>query len=203
MRDPLPLSWTVPLVIIASVVVVSVLAWLARPLQKALVLSPYLVRERLQLHRLLTGGWVHADTTHLIFNMLTLYSFSSDVVRVLGPTKFAVLYVSAVVVAFVPTTLRYMKNPTYSSLGASGAVAAVMFSAILLRPGLTLGLLFLPVAIPGLVYAFGYLAYSAWHSYRGRGNINHDAHFSGAIYGALVTYALEPARVERTVRGWF
>ncbi len=193
----LPVS--VPILLIASVVVVSVAAWAQSGLKQALILVPYRVREG-QVHRLLTAGWLHGDTTHLLFNMLTLYFFSDDVARALGPTRFLALYVSAVVVAFVPTTLRHLRNPRYSSLGASGAVAAVMFSAIALFPGLKMGLFFIPVPVPAVVYAVLYLAYSAWHSYRARDGINHDAHFAGAIYGVLLTYAFEPSRVEATLR---
>jgi membrane associated rhomboid family serine protease len=96
-----------------------------------------------------------------------------------------------------------MNNSRYTSLGASGAVAAVMFSAILLRPSLRLSLFFLPIPVPGFVYACLYLAYSAWHSYRNRGGVNHDAHFSGALYGAALTYLFEPERTERALRTFF
>jgi membrane associated rhomboid family serine protease len=194
----IPLS--VPVLLIVSVVVVSVLASLSRAIKRALILHPYGIRTGFQVHRLLTAGWVHADASHLFFNMLSLYFFADDVVRALGAPRFLLLYASAVVVSFIPTTLRHMRDPRYASLGASGAVAAVMFSAVVLYPGLKLQLLFLPVPIPGVFYALGYLAYSAWHSYRGGDGINHDAHFTGALYGVLLTYALEPARVERTLR---
>ncbi|MBX3187823.1 MAG: rhomboid family intramembrane serine protease [Labilithrix sp.] len=198
-----PTELTVPVLLIASVVVVSVLGWIIKPLKTALILIPVYVRERYHFHRLLTAGWVHADTTHLLFNMFTLYFFAHQVERALGDVRFLVLYVSAVVVAFIPTTLRQMKNARYGSLGASGAVAAVTFSAILLHPGLKLSLLFLPIPIPGYVYALGYVAYSAYHSWRSRDGINHDAHFSGAIYGSILTYAFEPDRVVYTLQHFF
>jgi membrane associated rhomboid family serine protease len=194
---------SVTMLVIASVVAMSLVAWAVKPLKRAFVMSPYLVVERLQLHRLLTAGWLHADASHLLFNMFTLYFFADRVVSVLGPARFLVLYVSAVLVAHVPTTIRHRKDPKYSSLGASGSVAAVMFSAILLYPGLKLSLFFLPIAIPGYAYAVGYLAYSAWSSYRARDGINHDAHFAGALYGALFAYVLEPTRVARTVSSFF
>ena len=197
------LELSVPMIIIASVVVVSVLAWIIKPLKYAFIMSPYLVVHRFHVHRLLTAGWLHADASHLLFNLLTLYFFGDQVVKALGPERFILLYVTAVVIAHVPTTIRHRNNPKYSSLGASGAVAAVIFSAILLTPGLKLSLLFLPIPIPGYAYAFGYLAYSAWSSYRARDGINHDAHFAGAIYGSLLTYALEPTRVARTISTFF
>src|SRR5262249_29540886 len=196
-----PLGVTV--ILIASVTIMSVLAWIDPPLKRAFILNPYIVRTKLQVHRLLTAGWIHADVGHLVFNMVTLYFFAGDVLRALDAPRFIVLYVTAVVVSFIPSTLRYMGAPRYSTLGASGAVAAIMFSAVLLYPGLQLYLYFLPVPVPGIFYALAYLAYSAWHSYRSRDGINHDSHFYGAIYGALITYAFEPSRVERTVRHLF
>lgn len=189
--------------LIASVVAVSLLGWLIKPLQRALTLIPCRVRDSFQIHRLLTAGWVHKDVTHLAFNMISLYFFADTALRVLGVTRFLALYVSAVVVAFVPTTLRYLRTPNYSSLGASGAVTAVMFSAILLNPKLRLQLMFLPVPVPGLVFAVGYLVYSVWHSYSAGDGVNHDAHLSGAIYGVLFTYAFEPTLVERALKTLF
>ena len=194
---------SVPLMLIASVVVVTLLGWLIKPLQRAMTLIPYQVRESFQIYRLLTAGWFHKDLTHLVFNMISLYFFAEPAMRVLGPTRFLALYVSAVVVAFVPSTLRYMTTPNYASLGASGAVTAVMFSAILLNPKMTLQLMFIPVPIPGLVFAVGYLVYSMWHSYSAGDGVNHDAHLSGALYGVLITYAFEPTLVERALKALF
>lgn len=202
--SPTPqLEVTVPMLVIASVVAVSFLAWAVKPVKRAFVLNPYLVRHELQLHRLITAGWLHADASHLLFNMLTLYFFADNVLRALGPVRFVVLYFTSVVIAHIPTTIRHMNNPKYNSLGASGAVAAVMFSAIMLYPGLKLSLLFLPIPVPGFVYAIGYLAYSAYASYRARDGVNHDAHFAGAIYGSLLTFGMEPDRVMRTLHSFF
>ncbi len=185
--------------LMASVVLVSLFAWTHDAIKRALMLNPYKVG-RGQLHRLLTAAWIHGDIAHLVFNMLALFIFADRVLAILGVTWFLVMYVSAAVLAFVPTTVRYLRKPKYNSLGASGAVAAVMFSAILLDPSLKLRLLFLPVPVPGVVFALAYLAYSAWQSQDSRDNINHDAHFSGAAYGILFTWLLEPTRVERALR---
>ena len=200
---PLAITWTVPMLVIASVVVVSVLAWIIKPLKRAFVLVPYLIREKHQFHRLLTAGWLHADVSHLLFNMLTLWFFADQVVKALGPIKFLFLYVTAVVVAYVPTTIRHSKNPKYGSLGASGAVAAVVFSAILLYPDMKLSLMFLPVFVPGYVYAVCYLAFSVFSAWRARNGINHDAHFAGALYGVLLTFAFAPERSLATVHRFF
>lgn len=197
------LALPVSLLLMASVVIVSLLGFASEPVKRALILNPHQVRKKGHLHRLLTAGWLHADFSHLAFNMFSLYFFTEQAIRVLGVTRYLVLYVSAVVVAFIPTTLRHMKKPNYNSLGASGAVAAVMFSAVLLVPNLKLQLMFLPIPIPGIIFALLYLAYSAWHSIAAGDDINHDAHFSGAVYGALLTWLFEPTRVERTVKSFF
>lgn len=197
------LDYPATVLLIGSVAIVSVLGWIIRPLQRALILSPHRVRARGEVHRLLTAGWVHGDVVHLAFNMITLYFFAEKVTGALGVMRFLILYLSAVVAGFIPTTLRHMGNPGYHSLGASGAVAAVMFSAILLFPKLKLMLFFVPVPVSGLVFGIAYLVYSAWNSFRARDGVNHGAHFSGAVYGALLTYLFEPARVERTIRTMF
>lgn len=189
--------------LITSVVLVSFLAWSHEPILRALALTPFKVRRDRQLYRLLTAGWVHKDISHLAVNMMSLYFFTEHVTRVLRAPRLLLLYMSAVVVAFIPTTLRHMRNPDYHSLGASGAVAAVMFSAVLLNPKLKLALMVLPIPVPGIVFAVGYLAYSVWHSYTSRDGINHDAHLSGAVYGAALTYFFEPARVERALKSLF
>jgi membrane associated rhomboid family serine protease len=197
------LALPAPTLLIGTVFIVTLWGWLFKPVQRALMLNPFLVRERGQLYRLLTAGWVHADLSHVGLNMLMLYFFTEKTVGVLGAPRFIVLYVSAVVVAFIPTTLRHMREPGYNSLGASGAVAAVMLSAILLHPKLRLYMPFSSAPLPGALFAVGYLAYSLWHSWSAADNVNHDAHFSGALYGALLTYLFEPARVERTLRTLF
>jgi membrane associated rhomboid family serine protease len=186
--------------LIGSVLVVSLWGWIFKPVQRWMILNPYLVRTNGEIHRLATAGWVHANLWHLGFNMLALYFFAGEATRVLGTPRFLFLYLSAVVVAFIPTTLRYMRDPGYNTLGASGAVAAVMFSAILLQPKLRLYVMLVPLPVPAVVFAAGYLAYSLWHSMSAGDHVNHDAHLSGALYGSLLTYFFEPARVERSLR---
>jgi membrane associated rhomboid family serine protease len=196
-------SLPVHVILMATVVIVSLIGMSSDSVKRALILHPYRVRHDGHVHRLLTAGWLHGDFAHLAFNMITLYFFAGDVLRVLGPVRFLALYLSAVVMGFVPTTLRYMNKQEYSSLGASGAVAAVIFSAILLVPNLKMFLMFLPIPVPGIVFALAYLVYSFWHSRTASDGVNHDAHFFGALYGAMFTYAFEPARVERTIKSFF
>lgn len=196
------IALSVPVILILTIVGVSIAGFAVKPLINALILSPVRVKQG-QIHRLVTAGWIHSDVGHLFFNMFSLYMFANQVSRALGTPRFLLLYLTAVVVAFVPTTLRHMNNPQYFSLGASGGVTAVMFSAILLHPGLRLALLFLPIPVPGFVYALGYLAYSAYSAYRAKDGVNHSAHFAGAIYGSALTFVFEPQRVMNTLAHFF
>ncbi len=185
--------------VIASVVAVSVIAFSNQELlERLLLIPPRVIRQR-EYHRLLTAGWVHGDGGHLLFNMLSLYFFAGSVERAIGTPQFLFLYVSAVVVGFVPTVLRHRSDRKYRSLGASGAVSAIIFCAIMLNPGLRMYLMFIPIPVPGWLFALAYLAYSAHSAKRGRGNINHDAHFAGAVYGVVMTLVLAPSTVSA---GW-
>lgn len=180
--------------LIAITVVVS---WLAfdrpRLLDRLLLWSPAVERQR-QYDRLLTHGFVHADWSHLLFNMITLYFFGRLIERVLGelmgPIGFPLFYLSAIVVAMLPSYLRHRHDPHYRSLGASGGVSAVLFAYILLDPWAWIFVFFVPM--PAIVYAVAYVAYSFYMDRRGGDNINHSAHLSGALYGVLFMVLLEP-----------
>jgi len=195
-----PIELTVPTLLAATVIVASVIAWIVPPLRRGMMLIPWRVKSRFEFHRLLTNGWVHADIAHLAFNMITLWFFADQVDRALGDVQFLILYVSAVIVSSIPTTIRKRNDMRYASLGASGAVAAVIFSAILLFPNIKLSLMFLPIPLPGWAWALVYLGYSVFAGLRSRDGINHEAHFWGAVYGAIMTFAFEPDRSMRTIR---
>ena len=184
------------LFIIIITVVVSLLAWQSPQLMQRLIFYPPAV-QRGQVDRFVTYGFIHADGMHLFFNMFTLYSFGQAVqglfMSKLGSLGFVLFYLAALVVAIMPTYLKQKNNPRYSSLGASGAVSAVIFSYILMNPWSTLLLFVIPV--PAIVFAVAYVAYSVWADGRGRGSINHSAHLVGGIFGMLATIAIEPGIV--------
>ena len=184
------------LFIIIITVVVSLLAWQSPQLMQRLIFYPPAV-QRGQVDRFVTHGFIHADGMHLFFNMFTLYSFGQAVqglfMSKLGSLGFVLFYLAALVVAIMPTYLKQKNNPRYSSLGASGAVSAVIFSYILMNPWSTLLLFVIPV--PAIVFAVAYVAYSVWADRQGRGSINHSAHLVGGIFGMLATIAIEPGIV--------
>lgn len=182
-------------ILIAVTVLVSWQGFERPRLLDRLTLWPPAIQRHKQFERLLTYGFVHADWTHLLFNMITLYFFGRMMelvfTSILGaPGFFLVFYLSAIVVSILPTYLRHRRDPHYRSLGASGAVSAVMFAFILLQPWTLIYVFFLPM--PAIIYAVVYIGYSIWMDRRGMDNINHSAHLSGAIYGVLFMLLMEP-----------
>ncbi|MEC7118644.1 MAG: rhomboid family intramembrane serine protease [Pseudomonadota bacterium] len=173
---------------------VSVWAWQNTILINRLIMWPPLVQQRGQYDRFVTHGFVHADGMHLLFNMFTLFFFGRAIEvfyrQYLGGMGFALFYLTALVAAMLPSYLQHRNDPQYRSLGASGAVSAVLFAFVLFAPWSTLYVLVIP--IPAIVFATLYTAYSLFAQQRGNDNINHSAHLWGAAYGVLVTIALEP-----------
>ena len=194
----------VTLALIAITVVVSWQAFEKPRLLDRWVLWPPAVDRQGQYDRLLTSGFVHADWWHLIFNMVTLYSFGpameSHLAGRITEIGYLVFYLSAVVVAILPSYVRHKQDASYRSLGASGAVSAVLFGFILLDPWAGIYLFLIPVAIPAFLFAGLYLGYTAWMDKRGGDNINHSAHLWGALYGVGFTLALNPELAVRFVR---
>ena len=184
------------IVIVAITVLVSWRAFNDRALLERLILWPPAVERRKQYDRLLTHGFIHADWMHLLFNMITLWSFGSAVERVFSewitPVGFVLFYLSAIVIAILPTYIRHRQDANYRSLGASGGVSAVLFAFILFDPWSKLIIFPIPVPIPAFLFAILYIGYSIWMDRRGGGNVNHSAHLWGAAYGVLFTLLLRP-----------
>ena len=181
----------------ALIAITCLVSWMAfnnRKLMDRLILWPPAVDKHRQYDRLLGYGFIHADFMHLLFNMVTLFFFGQQIeqlmTRVMGIWAYPVFYVSALVVSILPTYLKNQKNPNYLSLGASGAVSAVLFAFVLLAPWSTIGVMFIPM--PAIVFAVLYVGYSIWMDRRGGDRINHSAHLAGAAYGVLFMVIMEP-----------
>jgi membrane associated rhomboid family serine protease len=184
-------TWT----LVAVTVIVSWIGFNNRRLVERLVFWPPALSELRQHDRLVGHGFVHADFGHLVFNMITLYFFGTVMEPVfetqIGKPGFALFYLLAIVAAILPSWARHRHDRGYFSLGASGGVAAILFSFILFAPWQTIYLFVIP--IPAIVYAAMYTAYSLWAERRGTDNINHSAHLAGALFGVVATLAIEPA----------
>jgi len=181
------------------VIVTCVVSWLAfnRPrLAERLILWPPAIDRGKQYDRLLTHGFIHADWMHLAFNMITLWSFGRAMeqffAEYIGAIGYVLFYLSAIVVAILPTYLRHRHDPGYRSLGASGGVSAVLFAYILLDPWSGIYLFLIPIPVPAFVFAALYVGYSIWMDKRGGDNVNHSAHLYGAAYGVMFTLIMEP-----------
>lgn len=182
------------ILILAVTCIVSFIAFKNRQVMDDLILWPPAVARKREYYRLLTYGLVHADGTHLFFNMLTLYFFGSYMARVynasLGIFGFGLFYLGGLLVSILPTYLKNRNNSNYYSLGASGAVSAVLFGYILFAPWSQILVLVIPM--PAIIYAVLYTAYSIYMDRRGQDHVNHSAHLWGAAYGVVFTIVMNP-----------
>jgi membrane associated rhomboid family serine protease len=183
------LSMTVIIIIITCLV--SIVAFSNHKILDDLIFWPPAINNRKQYYRFFTCGLIHADFIHLGFNMYSLYIFGEYVeVKFMqlfgeqGRLFYLIMYVTALPICLLPTYMRNRDNYHYRSLGASGAVSAVVFAFIFLEPLRKLGLIFLPgLMIPGFIFGLIYLGVSTFLDKKGGGNINHSAHVWGALYG--------------------
>ncbi|MDP2541355.1 MULTISPECIES: rhomboid family intramembrane serine protease [Tenacibaculum] len=143
--------------------------------------------------RMLTSGFLHVDWLHLGFNMYALYLFGKVVDSSFGTLNFVLIYFVSLIAGSMYSLYQHKRVPYYSAVGASGAVSGVIFSSIMLYPGMELIMLPIPIPIPGYVFGVGYLLYSIYGMKNQVGNVGHSAHLGGAIGGYLITLLLRPS----------
>lgn len=185
---------TVTLILIGITSIVSWLAWQNAKLLDALILWPPAVHKQRQWYRLLSYGFVHANFQHLLFNMITLYFFGRIIEGVItdkiGAVGYVLFYLGGVLASILPSYGEHRDDVAYRSLGASGAVSAVLFAFILFQPWAMIYVFFFPV--PAIVYAVLYTGYTLWANRRGGDGVNHSAHLWGAAYGVAFVLVLRP-----------
>lgn len=187
---------TITIVIVAITCIISFLSFSNEKMTNDLIFYPPAITRDNQWYRFITSGFIHADIQHLAFNMFTLYFFGNNWESTynnylgLGKIWYIVLYLGALIVSQIPSYLKNKNNYHYRSLGASGAVSAIVFSMILLMPWSTLYVFILPV--PAIIYAVLYLVYTIYMSRKGGDSINHDAHLWGAVFGIIFSIVLKP-----------
>jgi membrane associated rhomboid family serine protease len=161
------------------------------------MLHPYSISRGRQRYTLITSGFIHKDWGHLFFNMFTFYFFGFGLEKLLvslstwGHVQFALIYMLGMVLSDLTTVYAHRNHPQYYSLGASGAICAVLFSYILFMPKSMLGV-FLIIPMPAWLFGLLFLFYCAWAAKQARDGINHEAHFYGAIVGVILTILFYP-----------
>jgi len=177
--------------------VVSYIALNKPEVMNRLILTPYWVERKKEYYRFITSGFIHANYLHLAFNMISFFFFGHIVEAWLGSGLFVVLYFLALVISDIPTYMRYKNNSNYASLGASGAVSAIIFASILIHPINTIYIYFIP--IPAYLFGILYLAYSYYMDQRSGDSVNHSAHFYGAVVGLVFIGILYPKQIPYTI----
>jgi membrane associated rhomboid family serine protease len=179
-------------VIFAITIIVTLIAFSNEDLHSKLMLKPYDVSRGQYIYTLITSGFIHQDWMHLFFNMLSFYFFAFNLEKSLGHWQFGLLYMLSMVLSDLPSVVKHKNDLWYRSLGASGAISAVVFSSILYNPFATMMILPLPIPIPAILFGVLYLVYCSYASKKARDNINHDAHLFGALSGIMITVLLVP-----------
>ncbi|MBC7722870.1 MAG: rhomboid family intramembrane serine protease [Pedobacter sp.] len=184
--------FNVTLIIIIVTCIISILAFSKDKIIDDLIFYPPAITNQNQWYRFITCGFIHADIAHLGFNMYSFYMFGDAVETAfksifgsMGEAYYVLLYISSLVFCLLPTYLKNKDNYYYKSLGASGAVSAIVFTYIFIAPTTSIGLMFIPIPFPAIIFGVIYLGISAYLSKRGSSHINHSAHFWGAVYGIV------------------
>ncbi len=151
--------FSITLLILIITCVISFTAFSNQKVLDDLIFYPPAITNRNQWYRFVTNGFIHADITHLAFNMLSLYMFGEYVEKYFnaffeekGRLFFMLMYLTGLIVCLIPTYLQHKNDYHYRSLGASGAVSAVVFAGIFLDPTIKIGLFILPPIIPGFIF---------------------------------------------------
>lgn len=206
------MEFSITVIIIIITVGVSLYSMQKTEMQSALMMNPYMITKRGQYYRLITSGLIHGDHMHLLFNMFSFYFFGQQLEYIfryvfgpeMGNIYFILMYGLGIVVSDIPTLFKHQNNPGYNSLGASGAVAAVIFGCILFQPLQDI-CIYGVLCFPGFILGTVYIIYSYYSSKRSRDRINHDAHLFGALFGLVYCIVLYPNVINvfiEQMKGW-
>ncbi|MDQ8003815.1 MAG: rhomboid family intramembrane serine protease [Pedobacter sp.] len=177
-------------IIFVFTLITSIYAFNNPQLLSNFIFHPYSVSKGYRIYTFITSGLIHANWMHLLFNMFTFYFFAFRLEVMIGHWQFGLLYFLGLILSDIPSLIKHKENYGYHSLGASGAISAVLFSYILFEPTTLLLVMFIPM--PAILFAVLYLYYSWYMAKKGQDNIGHDAHFFGALTGLVFTVIFVP-----------
>lgn len=188
---------TVTLTLIAVTGFISIIALYFNPKVMELgMLRPYRTVRNGTWYEIITSGFLHAGIGHLLVNMFVLFFFGVVIEQTLGTYHYLALYFSGLAFSAIPSLVRHRENPNYATLGASGAVESILFSFIFLYPTEKIVIILLPIPIPAWIFGIIFLLYSVFESKREEGNVNHEAHIAGAVWGILYMIFFIPNSVD-------
>src|SRR5690554_4902534 len=193
------MEFSVTVILIAITCLSSYYAWKNPGYMSKSMFTPYRINHYSEYQRFVFSGFIHKDGTHLLFNMFTFYFFGNVVEQFLsyyfggtvGAVVYVVFYLAAIVVADIPTYIKRREDPSYHALGASGGTSAAVFASIMLVPLADICLFGL-ICLPGFILGLLFLGYSIYEGKKEKGNINHDAHLYGALFGVVFILLLSP-----------
>jgi len=198
------MNLTLGIIVVTSAFSLAAL-YLYPPLLQWGLLRPYrMVREK-TWYELFTAGFLHAGIGHLFLNMFVLFIFGPVLEQAIGIYHLGTLYLSGIFISAIPSVLWHRDDPQYATLGASGAVEAVLFGFILLFPAQSLYIMFVPIPVPAWIFGICFLAYSIFASKSEGSRINHEAHIAGAVWGVVYLLLFVPNTVDHllTILGVF
>ena len=195
---------TVTIIIVIVTVIVSLVAFNNHEIFRRLAFNAYDIKHFKNSYRFLSYALIHADWIHLLVNMMVLYSFGRIVEQYYafyfgtkGILYYLLLYVGGTALSTLPSYGKHKDDYSYTAVGASGAVSAVVFASIIFDPLSKIYIFLIPIGIPSIIFGVLYLIYSAYMGKKNIDNIGHDAHFWGAIFGFVFTIVLKPELIVR------
>jgi membrane associated rhomboid family serine protease len=194
-------------IIIGLTVFISYIAFSNDNIIRKGIFSPYIIDKEKDWKRFVTHGFLHADINHLVFNMISLYFFGPFVEKSfgyqfneMGSFVYLFFYITSIIAASIFGFFKNKSNQRYLSLGASGAISAVVFASIIFDPINKIYIFFIPIGIPAYIFGPVYLLISGFLAKKGGGGIAHDAHFFGALYGMLFIIIAFPGAIANFIK---
>jgi len=169
----------------------SVIGFYQKKFLKIMIFSPFDFFQKKRYFQLITGGFVHSSVGHLVLNLVIFYFFAFSLNNQIGNKQFFIIYFASLIGSHLITLLKNKKKEDFASLGASGALAGILFAFMLFNPETKLSLFFLPIGIPVPFFALGFLAYSFFKAKKKEDSrVNHESHLWGAVSGFITAFFL-------------